>query len=183
VIGIFAGKRTAGTLPDGVDARYLLGIVTEALIRERLAARDRFLEPLVLERDAILAAERDRGATLIALVARLVRAERTLDRYVWLDAAAALVVPCAHDERVALARRAASTPPSISLHAIAIASSARSCAGSGRSSSCASPPARSSSRLGRHAARKSCRPLAWHLTSGISHLTPCPTRPPFPPGR
>ena len=67
-IAIFAGKRTAGTLPEGVDARYLLGIVknvhhlheaepiTEALIRERLSARDRFLAPLVLERDAILAA-------------------------------------------------------------------------------------------------------------------------------
>src|SRR5436853_243627 len=26
-IAIFSGKRTAGTLPDGVDARYLLGIV------------------------------------------------------------------------------------------------------------------------------------------------------------
>jgi len=25
-IAIFTGKRTAGTLPDGVDARYLLGI-------------------------------------------------------------------------------------------------------------------------------------------------------------
>jgi hypothetical protein len=46
-----SGKRTAGTLPDGVDARYLLGIVrnvhhrheaepiTEALIRERLSHR------------------------------------------------------------------------------------------------------------------------------------------------
>ncbi|MBA3764495.1 MAG: hypothetical protein H0X05_03195, partial [Actinobacteria bacterium] len=45
-IAIFIGKRNAGTLPDGVDARYLLGIVknvhhvheaepiTEALIRE-----------------------------------------------------------------------------------------------------------------------------------------------------
>jgi hypothetical protein len=48
VIASFSGKRTADTLPDGVDARYLLGIVrnlhhrhqiepiTEALIRERL---------------------------------------------------------------------------------------------------------------------------------------------------
>ena len=88
---IFAGKRTAGTLPDGVDARYLLGIVknvhhlheaepiTEALIRERLAARDRFLAPLVRERDAILAAHgTDVSATLIALVDRLVRAEQPL---------------------------------------------------------------------------------------------------------
>jgi hypothetical protein len=119
-IAIFAGKRTAGKLPDGVDARYLLGIVrnvdhlhqaepiTEALIRERLAARDRFLAPLVLERDAILAAgDSDVSSTLIALVDRLVRAEHTIDRHVWLDAAAELVAPLAHDERIALAQRAA----------------------------------------------------------------------------
>lgn len=118
-IAIFAGKRTAGTLPDGVDARYLLGIVknvhhvhqaepiTEALIRERLLARDRFLEPLVLERDAILATGADVGTTLMDLVDRLVCAEPSIDRHVWLDAAADLVAPRQHDERVALAQRAA----------------------------------------------------------------------------
>jgi len=119
-IAIFAGKRTAGTLPDGVDARYLLGIVqnvhhvhqaepiTEALVRERLSARDRFLAPLVFERDAILAAGgADVSTTLIALVDRLVRAEHAVDRHVWLDAAADLVAPLGHDERIALAQRAA----------------------------------------------------------------------------
>lgn len=119
-IAIFDGKHTAGTLPNGVDARYLLGIVrnlhhvhqadpiTEALIRERLAARDRFLEPLVRERDAILAmVDADVDVTLIALIDRLVRAERTVDRYVWLHAAADLVAPYEHDERVALAQCAA----------------------------------------------------------------------------
>jgi len=119
-IAIFAGKRTARTLPEGVDARYLLGIVknvhhlheaepiTEALIRERLAARDRFLAPLVFERDAILATRgADVSATLIALVDRLTCAEHTIDRHVWLDAAADLVAPLAHDERIALAQRAA----------------------------------------------------------------------------
>jgi hypothetical protein len=119
-IAIFSGKRTAGTLPDGVDARYLLGIVrnlhhrheaepiTEALIRERLSARDRFLAPLVAERDAILAANGDDvGAALFALVDRLVGAERTLDRHVWLDAAADLVAPHPPDLRIALAKRAA----------------------------------------------------------------------------
>jgi hypothetical protein len=118
-IGIFSGKRTAGTLPDGVDARYLLGIVrnlhhcheaepiTEALIRERLSARDRFLAPLVSERDAILATGRaDVGATLIALVDRLVDAEHAIDRHIWLDAAAELIAPHPHDERIALAKRA-----------------------------------------------------------------------------
>jgi hypothetical protein len=119
-IAIFAGKRTAGTLPDGVDARYLLGIarnvhhvheaepITEALIRERLAARDRFLAPLVRERDTILAGGgTDVGATLAALVDRLLCAEHTVDQHVWLDAAADLVAPLAHDQRIALANSAA----------------------------------------------------------------------------
>jgi hypothetical protein len=119
-IAIFSGKRTAGTLPDGVDARYLLGIVrnlhhrheaepiTEALIRERLSARDRFLAPLVAERDAILAANgNDVDAALIALVDRLAAADWTIDRHVWLDAAADLVAPHPPDVRIALAKRAA----------------------------------------------------------------------------
>jgi hypothetical protein len=119
-IAIFSGKCTAGTLPDGVDARYLLGIVrnvhhrheaepiTEALIRERLAARDRFLAPLVAERDTILSVSNGDVATaLIALVDRLVRAERTVDRHVWLDAAAGLVAPQPPDVRIDLAKRAA----------------------------------------------------------------------------
>ena len=118
-IAIFDGKRTAGTLPDGADARYLLGIVknvhhvheaepiTDVLIRERLAARDRFLEPLIRERDAILAAGRNVAATLFALVDRLIDTERAVDRCVWLDAAAALVEPSEQEHRIALAQRAA----------------------------------------------------------------------------
>lgn len=118
-IAIFSGKRMAGTLPDGVDARYLLGIaknvnhvheaerITEALIRERLLARDRFLEPLVLERDAIVAAGKDVGTTLIALVDHLVHAEHTIDRHVWLDAVVAFLLPRDNDDRVALMQRAA----------------------------------------------------------------------------
>ena len=118
-IAIFDAKRAAGTLPDGVDARYLLGIVknvhhvhqaepiTEALIRERLAARDRFLAPLVRERDAILAANRDVATALIALVDRLVHAERAVDPCIWPDAAAALVEPCENQHRITLTQRAA----------------------------------------------------------------------------
>ena len=119
-IAIFSGKRTAATLPDGVDARYLLGIVrnlhhrheaepiTEALIRERLSARDRFLAPLVAERDAILAANgNDVDAALIALVDRLAAADWTIDRHVCLDVAADLVAPHPPDVRITLAKRAA----------------------------------------------------------------------------
>lgn len=118
-IAIFAGKRQRGTLPEGVDARYLLGIVrnvhhdheadaiTHALLRDRLAARDRFLEPLVRERDQILATALGVRETLDALIDRLVAADRELDSHFWLDAAAAAIVACAHDERHDLARRAA----------------------------------------------------------------------------
>jgi hypothetical protein len=118
-IAIFSGKRERGTLPDGVDARYLLGIVknlhhqheadaiTDALLRERLAARDRFLEPLVRERDEIIARSTDVGATLVALVARIVVAEREIDRRFWTNAAGTLLAQRPHDERRELARRAA----------------------------------------------------------------------------
>jgi hypothetical protein len=99
-IGIFGAKRERGTLPEGVDARYLLGIVrnvhhvheadaiTHALIRERLAARDRFLDPLVCERDNILAAATDVASTLDALADRLLLSEREIDRHLWIDAIA-----------------------------------------------------------------------------------------------
>jgi hypothetical protein len=102
-LAIFDGKRTAGTLPDDIDARYLLGIVknvhhcheaeaiTAALMRERIAARDRLLQPLVRERDALVAdAGTDVAAALDEIAGRLTHAERVIDRHFWLDAAAAL---------------------------------------------------------------------------------------------
>ena len=61
---IFVAKGRVCTLPPGVDARYLLGIVrnlsderegiaiAEELLRARLDARDRMLAPLVHARDA-----------------------------------------------------------------------------------------------------------------------------------
>ncbi len=66
-VAIFAAKRRADTLPDGVDARYLLGIVknitaktegeiiAKMLWDERMRARDFFLAPLRAERDKLLA--------------------------------------------------------------------------------------------------------------------------------
>ncbi len=118
-IGIFGGKRERGTLPEGVDARYLLGIVrnvhdvreadviTEALVRERLAARDRFLDPLVRERDTLVGGATDVVSTLDALVLRLTRAERAIDRHFWIDATATVLATCDEEERRTLARRAA----------------------------------------------------------------------------
>lgn len=118
-IAIFEGKRAAGTLPEGVDARYLLGIVrnvehvyeadfvVDALLRERLRARDRFLEPLVRERDALLAATSDVGKALDGIVDRIVGAGHTIDRHLWLDAAAQLLRPVDEERRCSLVRRAA----------------------------------------------------------------------------
>ncbi len=119
-IAIFGGKRDRGTLPGDVDARYLLGIarnvhhvheadaITEALLRERLAARDRFLDGLVRERDAIIAAAgSDVTGALDALIDRLVLAERSIDRHFWIDAIATVLATRDEDERRAAARRAA----------------------------------------------------------------------------
>lgn len=114
-IAIFEGKRAGGALPVGVDARYLLGIVrnlahvhesdavTSALMRERLAARDRFLDPLVRDRDALAAA----ADPLDGLVDRLVCAERSIDRHFWLDAVARAVARLDAERQQHAARRAA----------------------------------------------------------------------------
>lgn len=98
-IAIFEGKRNAGTLPEGVDARYLLGIIrnlththesdaiTQALIRERLAARDRLLTELEHQRDELLAANPNPHQALPCLIDRALAADRTVDRLFWLHAA------------------------------------------------------------------------------------------------
>jgi hypothetical protein len=116
-IAIFEAKQQLGTLPDGANARYLLGIVrnlhhvhesdavTQALLRQRADARDRFLGPLLRERDGILS-DADRDAQLDAFTQRLVGADRELDRLFWIDALV-LVAPTQQDERHAFARRCA----------------------------------------------------------------------------
>jgi hypothetical protein len=116
-IAIFGAKKQRGSLPDGADARYLFGIVrnlhhvheadaiTQALLRERIDARDRFLAPLLRDRDAVLA-DVDLDARLDAFTHRLVEADRQLDRHFWIDALA-LVAPDDDDARRAFARRSA----------------------------------------------------------------------------
>jgi len=116
-IAIFETKQQCGTLPDGVDARYLLGIVrnldhvheadaiTQALLRQRVEARDHFLAGLLRERDDLVS-NADRGTTLDALAERLVTADRELDRLFWIDALV-LVAPTQQDERHTFARRCA----------------------------------------------------------------------------
>jgi len=92
-IAIFEGKRTANTLPDGVDARYLLGIVrniaaqaegeeiARRLFALRFEARDTMLASLVAARDLVCAAE-----TVIAdSVDRALDTQSMLERTFWLD--------------------------------------------------------------------------------------------------
>lgn len=94
---IFDSRRRANTLPDGVDARYLLGIVkniaaktegeilAETLYRGRMEIRDRFLAPLRAERDA-LRSEPDVLRVLRTCVEKALDTTSNLERTFWLDA-------------------------------------------------------------------------------------------------
>jgi hypothetical protein len=99
-IATFETKLCMGTLPAGVDARYLLGIVrnigdelegvaiADELLRARLEARDRMLAPLVIARAAArtqLPNLRDRVLHYVDLALAAVRG---IDRTFWLLAAA-----------------------------------------------------------------------------------------------
>jgi hypothetical protein len=92
-IAIFEGKRLAQTLPDGVDARYLHGIVrnlaaqaegehiARRLFALRLQARDTMLASLIAARDAVCS-----GETVLAdCVDRALATQSPLERTFWLD--------------------------------------------------------------------------------------------------
>ena len=116
-IAIFEGKRAAGSLPPGVDARYLLGIVrnvaqqrefeqiSEAMLRARLAAQDLILAPLVERHRRALAAEPSTASALIQdFVACALESDRSLDRFFWLSAAGELIRLAPPPERESLCR-------------------------------------------------------------------------------
>lgn len=96
-LAIFAAKRDTQTLPDGADARYLLGIVknvaaktegellAENLYKYRMEAQRRFLAPLRQEREA-LRAEPDVAKVLRTCVDRALETPSNLERSFWLDA-------------------------------------------------------------------------------------------------
>lgn len=102
-IAIFEGKKNTGRLDDGVDARYLLGIVknldhksesaaiTESLIRWRTKARDIALAILEKERAELLASADDTATTLHAIVDRALHTDRDIDRHFWIGSAADLI--------------------------------------------------------------------------------------------
>lgn len=98
-IAIFEAKRRAKTLPEGVDARYLLGIVknvdaktegehiAEAMLEMRLKFRDRVLAGLVAARD-VICAQPDVTRVCADCVDRALETDSTLDRTFWLGALA-----------------------------------------------------------------------------------------------
>jgi hypothetical protein len=101
-IAIFRGKRRASTLPDGVDARYLLGIVknvtaksegeciAEELFDLRTQMRDRILAPLIAQRDTLLA-RGDVATTIATCVDQALAIPTSLERRFWLDTLAAAI--------------------------------------------------------------------------------------------
>jgi len=95
-IATFEARQLTGSLPDGVDGRYLLGIVhniaqqdeglriSDALLRERLAARDRLLVDLEECRDTLLQMVPEPRDLLHTLLDRALGTDRRLDRLFWL---------------------------------------------------------------------------------------------------
>lgn len=99
-IAIYDAKILAGTLPEGVDARYLLGIVrnhaerkegehiARRLFELRAEAHDRMLASLIAAA-VLITRDRDPADAIPDCVARVVSAVGGLDRSFWLDTAGA----------------------------------------------------------------------------------------------
>lgn len=117
-VAIFEAKRRTGTLPDGADARYLLGIVknvtattegeilADVLWEERMRARDFFLAPLRAERDK-LRAEKTAEEVVSACADRALETTSNLERTFWLETIVALIREQPDDARQPLFRIAA----------------------------------------------------------------------------
>lgn len=114
-VAIFEQKKRAGTLPDGVDARYLLGIVknvtakteleifAETLMEERLRARDFFLAPLRADRDK-LRAEKTVEEVITTSADRALGTTSNLERTFWLDTIVDVIRELPFEERPVLFR-------------------------------------------------------------------------------
>jgi len=117
-LAIFEAKRRANTLPDGVDARYLLGIVknvtaktegehlAECLYQFRMEAQERFLAPLRDERE-VLRAEPDIARVLSTCVDKALDTPSNLERSFWLDVIVETLREQPADEREQRFRHAA----------------------------------------------------------------------------
>jgi hypothetical protein len=117
-IATFEGKRDAKTLPDGVDARYLLGIVknlalqhegcliSEALLQARLRAQDLMLRGLQRDRDTLMQTPLEPRERLHALLERALDTDRRIDRLFWLQTTADHLRAQPDDQRSVLWRAA-----------------------------------------------------------------------------
>jgi len=117
-IAIFEGKRLAGTLPDGADARYLNGIVrniaaqaegehvTRRMLELRLEARDRMLAPLVAAREVVCAGP-ETAPVCAECVDRALATQSPLERAFWLDALADVIRARPEQEHAGLLHAAA----------------------------------------------------------------------------
>ncbi len=115
---IFQAKRSANALPDSADARYLLGIVknvaaktegeffAELLYKNRMDARDRFLEPLRVEREALRDVP-DVACVLLACVEKATETDSNLERTFWLDTIVETLLAQPAEDRERLYRHAA----------------------------------------------------------------------------
>ena len=109
-LAIFDGKLHAQTLPDGADARYLLGSVrnraakseaehmARALLELRLEAKDRMLAPLCAQRDGLWAAT-DLHGLVAGCIDRALGNQSPLVRIFWLDALASRLGRCSIAEQ------------------------------------------------------------------------------------
>ena len=110
-IAIFTAKRRALTLPEGVDARYLLGIVrnlsakiegehiAEAMLALRIEAQDLALAGLALQLATICDPYRDDLAALADCIERALTTDRTLDRTFWLRATVKAIEDRSHNSQ------------------------------------------------------------------------------------
>ncbi len=118
-IATFKGKRNAGTLPDGVDGRYLLGIVknladqdeglaiADALWHQRLAQRDSMLAGLQQALEVARATASEPRDLVFSLLDLALDSRRRIDRLFWLDAVAETIRDDSPEHHAVLYRRAA----------------------------------------------------------------------------
>ena len=102
-IAIYTAKGKAGSLPEGVDARYLLGIVrnlaeqneswelSRALWDQRVAAQDEIVERLEGQRERIEERTSDDEEALVTYIDRALQTASRLQRFFWLNVAGDLI--------------------------------------------------------------------------------------------
>lgn len=112
-VAIFEGKRIAKTLPDGADARYLLGIVCNIdakaegehigrrLFALRLEVRDTMVASLVAARDLLCAAA-NTARVVADCVDRALAVQSPLERTFWIDSLASVIRACAAAQHASL---------------------------------------------------------------------------------